>query len=54
MTFIDWILGLGTLCVVATLIVLLVATLWFFYTLFDDVKKCHVCSEFKKDKEQQE
>lgn len=52
MTFIDWILGFGTMCVVATLILILVATLWFFYTLFDDVKRYNNRSEFKKDEKE--
>ena len=36
MTFIDWILGFVALCVVAMLLVVLVATLWFIYNLLDD------------------
>lgn len=39
MTFIDWILGFGTICVVATLILILVAILWFLYGMLDDVKR---------------
>lgn len=38
MTFIDWILGFGALCVVATLLLVLVTVLWFIYSLLDDVK----------------
>lgn len=38
MTFIDWILGFGALCVVATLLVVLVTALWFIYSLLDDVR----------------
>ena len=38
MTFVDWILGFGALCIVATLLVVLIATLWFIYNLLDDVK----------------
>lgn len=52
MTFIDWILGFGTICVVATLILILVATLWFLYGMLDDVKRCHDRPEFKKDEKE--
>lgn len=38
MTFIDWILGFGALCVVATLLLVLATALWFIYNLLDDVK----------------
>lgn len=38
MTFVDWILGFGALCVVATLLLVLVTSLWFVYSLLDDVK----------------
>ena len=38
MTFVDWILGFGALCVVATLLVVLVSVLWFMYNLLDGVK----------------
>lgn len=38
MTFVDWILGFGALCVVATLLLVLVSVLWFTYSLLDDVK----------------
>lgn len=52
MTLVDWILGLGALCAVATLIVILVATLWFFYTLLVDVKRRNDRPEFKKDEKE--
>ena len=51
MTFIDWILGFGALCVVAMLLVVLVATLWFIYNLLDDVKTKSKTS-FDKDSDE--
>ena len=49
MTFVDWILGFGALCVVAMLLVVLVATLWFIYNLLDDVKRTKSVTSFNKD-----
>lgn len=51
MTFIDWILGFGALCVVAMLLVVLVATLWFIYNLLDDVKT-KATTSFNKDSDE--
>lgn len=51
MTFIDWILGFGALCVVATLLVVLFATLWFIYSLIDDVKT-KATTSFNKDSDE--
>lgn len=48
MTFVDWILGFGALCIVATLLVVLIATLWFIYNLLDDVKT-KATTSFDKD-----
>ena len=49
MTFVDWILGFEALCVVAMLLVVLVATLWFMYNLLDDVKRTKSKTSFDKD-----
>ena len=51
MTFVDWILGFGALCVVATLLIVLVSTLWFIYNLLDDVKTKSKTS-FDKDSDE--
>lgn len=51
MTFIDWILGFGALCVVVMLLVVLVATLWFIYNLLDDVKT-KATTSFTKDSDE--
>lgn len=51
MTFVDWILGFGALCVVAMLLVVLVATLWFIYNLLDDVKT-KATTSFNKDSDE--
>ena len=52
MTFVDWILGFGALCVVATLLLVLVTALWFIYNLLDDVKTKSKTS-FNKDPDEQ-
>ena len=51
MTFVDWILGFGALCIVAMLLVVLVATLWFIYSLLDDVKT-KATTSFNKDSDE--
>ena len=51
MTFVDWLLGFGALCVVATLLIVLVSTLWFIYNLLDDVKTKSKTS-FDKDSDE--
>lgn len=51
MTFVDWILGFGALCVVAMLLVVLVSALWFIYSLLDDVKTKSKTS-FDKDSDE--
>ena len=51
MTFVDWILGFGALCIVATLLIVLVSTLWFIYNLLDDVKTKSKTS-FDKDSDE--
>lgn len=52
MTFVDWILGFGALCIVATLLVVIVATLWFIYNLLDDVKRTKSVTSFNKDSDE--
>lgn len=52
MTFIDWILGFGALCVVAMLLIVLVSVLWFMYTLLDDVKRTKSVTSFNKDSDE--
>lgn len=49
MTFIDWILGFGALCVVATLLIVLVTAIWFLYELIDDVKRIKSKASFSKE-----
>lgn len=49
MTFIDWILGFGALCVVTTLLIVLVSALWFLYELIDDVKRIKSKASFNKE-----
>lgn len=48
MTFIDWILCFGALCVVATLLLVLVDALWSIYNLLDDVKRIKPKTSFNK------
>lgn len=52
MTFINWILGFGALCVVAMLLIVLVSVLWFMYTLLDDVKRTKSVTSFNKDSDE--
>ena len=51
MTFVDWILGFGALCVVAMLLIVLVSVLWFMYNLLDSVKTKSKTS-FNKDSDE--